>query len=340
LNLNHRLRAARTAAFCLAITLVLSTTPASAEVREIRLARQSGLGYLPLMVMESEKLIEKRAKSRGLGDVDVKWTTFAAGNVMNDALLSGSLDIASGGPPPMITLWAKSNGDVRGIAAMTSMQIYVNTRDPNVRAVKDFSDRNRIALPAVKVSVNAIVLQMAAEQAFGPGNYAKLDPITVSLGYPDSNVALMSGTGEIDSAFTTPPYYYRQLQKPGIHTALKSYEVLGGPATNNVMWTTRRFHDENPGAYGAVLDAFEDAIAFIYKNPRRAAEIYQAIAHDTSVSVDDLVPMLNDPAMQYTTTPQNVTKYSDFMFRLGSIKSKPASWKDLFFENIHDKPGS
>jgi NitT/TauT family transport system substrate-binding protein len=33
-------------------------------------------------------------------------------------------------------------------------------------------------------------------------------------------------------------------------------------------------------------------------------------------------------------------KYADFMFSTGSMKTKPASWKDLFFPNVHGTPGS
>ena len=46
------------------------------------------------------------------------------------------------------------------------------------------------------------------------------------------------------------------------------------------------------------------------------------------------------PDMVFTTTPKGMEKTADFMFRVGTVKSKPASWKDMFFPYIHDKPGS
>ncbi len=33
-------------------------------------------------------------------------------------------------------------------------------------------------------------------------------------------------------------------------------------------------------------------------------------------------------------------KYAEFMHKVGTIKEAPASWKDLFFPEIHDKAGS
>ena len=88
----------RIALACLSLTAVaFSLQPAAAEVSEIRLARQPGLSYLPLAVMEREKLIEKHAAAAGLKDIKVEWSKFAAGNVMNDALLSGSLALGGAG---------------------------------------------------------------------------------------------------------------------------------------------------------------------------------------------------------------------------------------------------
>lgn len=332
----------RIALACLSLTAVaFSLQPAAAEVSEIRLARQPGLSYLPLAVMEREKLIEKHAAAAGLKDIKVEWAKFAAGNVMNDALLSGSLDIASGGVAPLITLWAKSKGQVRGIAAQTTSQIYINTRNPDVKTIKDFTDKDRIALPAVKVSVNAIVLQMAAEKAFGPGNAYKLEPLTVSRSYAEGSAALLSGAGEINSAASAPPYYYKEIATPGIHTVLKSYDVLGGPSTNNLLWTTKKFHDENPKLYAAFFAAYKDAINLINKDPKKGAQIFQDADRNKAYSIDELVMMLTDKSsMEFTIVPHNVTKYSDFMYRMGSIKEKPKSWKDLFFPEIHSLPGS
>jgi NitT/TauT family transport system substrate-binding protein len=332
----------RIALACLPLaSVLLSLQPAAAEVSEIRLARQPGLSYLPLAVMEREKLIEKHAAAAGIKDIKVEWSKFAAGNVMNDALLSDSLDIAAGGVAPLITLWAKSKGQVRGVAAQTTSQIYINTRNPNVKTIKDFTDKDRIALPAVKVSVNAIVLQMAAEKAFGPGNAYKLEPLTTSRSYAEGSAALLSGIGEINSAASAPPYYYKEIATPGIHTVLKSYDVLGGPSTNNVIWTTQKFHDGNPKLYAAFFAAYKESIDLINRDPKKGAQIFQDADRNKAYSIDELVMMLTDKSsMEFTIVPHNITKYSDFMYRMGSIKEKPNSWKDLFFPEIHSLPGS
>jgi NitT/TauT family transport system substrate-binding protein len=324
----------------LTIALAMVAVAARAELAEIRVAQQYGISYLPLMIMEDQKLIEKYAKAAGL-DVKVGWTKFAGGNVMNDALLSNSLQFASGGVGPLVTLWARTRGnlDVKAVAAINSMPLYLNTRNPNVKTIKDFTEKDRIALPAVKVSIQAVTLQMAAEKAYGEGQQNKLDPLTVSMSHPDAQTALLSGAGEITAHFSSPPFQYQQLEKPGIRTVLNSYDVLGGPATFNVVWTTSKFRDENPKLYDAFVKALDEAIAIINRDKRAAAENYLRLSKDKD-SVQNILAMLNDPLIVYTTTPQNVSKYVDFMLKTGAIKAKPDSWKDLFFPNVHGLPGS
>ena len=324
------------------LSIALLAVPASAfaEAAEIKVAQQYGIGYLPLMIMEEQKLIEKYAKENGV-DVTVGWAKFAGGNVMNDALLSNSLQFASGGVGPFLTLWSRTRGslDVKAVSAINSMPLYLNTRNPNVRTIKDFRDTDKIALPAAKVSIQAITLQMAAEKAFGEGQQNRLDALTVSLSHPDAQAALLSGQSEITAHFSSPPFQYQQLKNHAIHTVLNSYDVLGGPATFNVVWTTTRFRTENPRLYEAVVKALDEATALINRDRKWAAETYLRLSKDKD-SVQELLAMLNDPSIVYTTTPQNVMKYVDFMVKTGAIKVRPESWKDLFFPNAHGLPGS
>src|SRR4051812_6402549 len=97
--------------------------PAAAQAPEIRFARQFSMGYLQFGLMEKHQLLEKHAKAAGIPEVKVTWATFNSPAAMNDALLSGSLDIVSGGVPGLLTIWARTNGTpmaVKGITAFSS----------------------------------------------------------------------------------------------------------------------------------------------------------------------------------------------------------------------------
>ncbi|HJU22171.1 MAG TPA: ABC transporter substrate-binding protein, partial [Casimicrobiaceae bacterium] len=315
-----------------------------AEVGEIRIAQQYGINYLPLMVMEDGHLIEAQARQLGLGDLKVVWSKMSSGAAMNDALLSGNLDIASGGVGPIVVLWAKTSAlpaaeRVKGIAALDSMPVVLNTRNPRVKSITDFTDTDKIALPAVKVSIQAVTLQMAVAKAFGDEHYAKLDPITVSMSHPDGMIALLSGRSEVDAHFTGPPFSELELQHPGITTVVHSYKVLGGMTTSTLAWTTARFHDENPKAYQAFLAALKQAVAIIDKDKRAAAELYLRMTKGKE-SVATMQSILSDPDIEYTLTPMNVLKYAAFMHKVGSIKVEPRSWTEMFFPEIHELHGS
>lgn len=318
-----------------------SLTQALAEDKDIKIARQYGISYLPLMLMEKYKLVEKHAKAAGLGDVTVEWKTLAGGADMNEALLSKSLDFVSGGVAPMIKIWAKTKGsyDVKALGAINSMPLYLNTTNPKVKTIKDLTDKDRIALPAVKVSIQAVTLQMAAAKVFGDSNYQKLDHLTVTMSHPDGMAAMLSGKSEVTSHFTAPPFQYQELEKPGVHNVVNSYDVLGGPVTFNLVWTTAEYRNTNPKTYNAVVAAIEEAISMINKDKRAAAHAYVEIAKSKQ-PVDEIIKMMNDPLIQFTMTPLNTMKYADFMYKVGSIKIKPGSWKDMFFPNAQTLPGS
>lgn len=339
-TVKHRTgRAIAAAAVFLAAAGVAAS--AQAETKEVRIAEQFGISYLPLQVMKDQKLLEKHAKAAGLGDVRAAWSQLASGAPMNDALLSGSLDIASGGVGPLLTIWDKTRGklEVKGIAAINTMPLYLTTNNPKVKSIKDFTEKDRIALPAVKVSIQARTLQMAAEQAFGEGKHDVLDKWTVSMKHPDGVVALLSGRSEINSHFTSPPFMQQELADPKVRKVLSSYDVLGGPSTFNVVWARSSFRADNPKTYKAFLDALGEAIELINKNHELALQVY--IRQDES-KLDRalLMGILKDPENRFERVPRNTMKYALFMHKVKALDNKPESWKDYFFPEIHGLPGS
>jgi NitT/TauT family transport system substrate-binding protein len=337
-NLTHALQ--RVAAGAIFLAGCCSFT-AHAEQAELRIAKQYGLAYLQMMVMEDQKIIEKNAKAAGLGDLKVTWATFRSSDVMNDALLSSSVDFVCLGIPGIATIWGKTKGgmDVKAASGFNFLPLQMNTRSPNIKSIRDLTEKDKIAMPAVKVSMQAIVLQMAAAQAFGEANYAKLDGLTVSMAHPDAMATFLSGGGEINNHFTSPPFAQKELEKPGITKVLNSVEVLGGPISFNVVAATTKFYNENPKLYAVFIKSLEEATAFINKDKRAAADIYIKLTKDKS-PVEDLLKIMNDPQVEYSLMPKNIMKMVDFMHKSGAIKVVPASWKELFFPNMHSLPGS
>jgi NitT/TauT family transport system substrate-binding protein len=329
-----------THAAAIAVAIIVGSATI-ADAAEIRLAEQFSMGYLQFNIMKRDKLIEKYATQRGLKDFKVSWQRFNGPVAMNEALLSNSTDIVSGGVPGLITLWDKTQGtsfEVKGICALSSQPFLLNTANPNIKSIKDFGEGDRIGVPSIKVSVQAVVLQMAAAAAFGDENYAKLDPLTVSMSPPDATIAMLSGKGGVNSAFSVPPFQFQQLEQNNIHTVLTSFDVLG-PHSFTVAWTSARFRKDNPELYAAFLDAVKEATAIIAADPKGTA---QSWIDDTGskMSVETVTKVVVAPNVEWTMTPAATMKFAKFMRKVGTTKHEPASWKDMFFPEIAGLNGS
>ncbi len=324
----------------LAAIFTLSAAAAHAEPRTVRLAKQYGISYLPLTIMQEKKLLESEGKKLGL-DLKTEWVRFTGGPPMNEALVSGNLDFASGGVGPLVTIWARTqkNLKVKGVASLNSMPLYLNTIKPEIKTIKDFTDKDRIALPAVRVSIQAVVLQMAAEQTFGKGQEHKLDPLTVSLSHPDGFAQMMSGKSEISAHLTSAPYQYEELADKRVHKVLDSFQVLGGPHTFNIVYATSKFYNENPKIIKAFISALGEAMKEIKDDPAAAAALWVK-ADRSKIPVAEAERIIKLPENKWTMTPERTMVFADYMSRVGMIPVKPTSWKDMFFDTIHNLPGS
>ncbi|HTC35046.1 MAG TPA: ABC transporter substrate-binding protein [Bryobacteraceae bacterium] len=314
-----------------------------AEVSEVRFPLGAGgVGFLPLLMMQKYGLIEQYAKQAGI-NVHVRWINIGGPAVMNDALLSGSADFIAAGPPAFLTLWDRTitSAKVKGVAAMTSLPMYLNTRSDRIRKLDDITDHDRIAVTSIKVSIPSLAMQMYAKQKYGAAQIYRFDKDTVTMTHADGVIALLSGSGAIDAHFTSPPFAQRELKDPHIHTVLTTDDVMGGSTTFTMVSTTAKFREQNPKVFSAVLQALEEANRRIVADKKTAAEILLAsTGGERGFSVSEIVEVLNDPHVKFTTTPENVMKYASFMHDIGSIKSQPASWKDLFFPEIQGAPGT
>lgn len=322
---------------------ILAAASARAEVSEVRFARNVGLGYLPLYVMEYQKLVEKQAALAGLGEVKASYRATGGPGAVNDTLLSGNAEYGSAGLQGMIILWDKTRGSInaRGLAALGSVTMTLTTNNPNIHKLEDLTDQDRIALPTVGVSTQAYILQRAAERLYGIGQHNRFDRLTVSLGHTNAVAALLAGKTEITGHFTTPPYTSIELQDSRIHKVADDTELLGGRTTNMAVWTTQAFYQANPRVNRAVLAALDEAVAVIKANPKEAAAAFVAIEGSSPVLTVGLVEkIITSDDAQFDTTPYGVTDWALFMQRTGTIKNAPAAWTDLFFDAITSRPGS
>jgi NitT/TauT family transport system substrate-binding protein len=315
----------------LALATLCAALPAHAE-GELRIAQQFGVVYLLLNVAQDQKLIEKHGQKLGV-PIKVEWVQLSGGNAVNDALLSGSIDVAGAGVGPLFTIWDRTRGrqNVKGVASLGNFPYYLVSTNPAVKTIADFSDKDRIALPAVSVSVQARILQMAAAKRWGTGEFAKLDRLTQTLPHPDASAAVIKGGTEINGHFATPPFQEQELAgNPAAHIVLDSYDVQGGPSSSTVLYATEKYVNGNPKTYRAFVDALDEAAKLVSANPQLAADAYLRV---TKAKIDRafLIKVITNPQIQFKVAPQNTLGLAQFMQQAGAIRNKPASWRDYFF---------
>lgn len=322
--------------------MLLALLPCMSRADTVRIAQPYGLVYLPSYIAADRHMIEQEAAKAGLLGVTVTLTRLASGPAGSDMLLAGDADVAMGGWGPAVTLWDKTRGShkVRGMTPLCSSPVFLVSTDPRIHAISDFTERDRIAVSAVKVTDQAITLQMAAAKLWGWDARFRLDPMTVAMSNPDGQAALLGGLSEVRNHATIIPFAVSELESGKAHLVMTSDEVMEPGASSVIVYASARFHDGNPKLYAATASAFEQAIDWINAHPREAAEIYLAREPNRN-GVEWIERMIRDPKLiRYDATPHGLKAHADFMHAIGTLKNQPADWKELFWDNMWSKNGS
>jgi NitT/TauT family transport system substrate-binding protein len=324
----------------LALALTLSAGAAKAEVSEINITKQPGLLFAPMALIERFKLIEKHAAAAGVPELKANWLTIMSGGTNNDALLSGSVHVVASGVTNLLLLWGKTNGDVKAILGVGGLPFKLVTRNPNIKTIKDYTPSDRIAVPTVRQSIQAITLGIALQKAYGDDKAnEKLVPNQVTMGHPDGLTALLNPSHEVASHFSNSPFQEMALKTPGIHVVLESRDALGGDGHVALAYSTTKFYTENPKTVRAFLAAYNEAVGLIKNDPKAAAEAYLSLVKERA-TVDEVVAIFTQPGAIYQAEPVRTMVYADYMAKAGFIKPAPASWRDYFFPLLHDRNGS
>ena len=318
-------------AFAFAAAFAAAATTAHAEMHEIAFARLGSFAMLPLIVMEDQHLVEQEAKKLGIDDLKVSYVEFTSGLEVNNALASGRAQFGASSIAPFLTLWdrAHDNLKISAVSALDTAPMFLVSRNPSVKNVTDFTDADRINVLTPGTAGQAIVFEMAVAQAYGIKNYAKLDSLTVGLPPSEATTAMISGSGAITADFTGLPMSYAELDSPGLHKVLGSNDVLGGEATNTLLYTTAAFHAENPQIMAAVNAALDEAMKFITQNRQKAADAYLRITGNRYAQ--QIQRMVGDPLINFRRDPNKLMTFANFMHETGKLKNAPPDWKGFFF---------
>ena len=321
------------------LLLLAPALPGAARAADVRVAVQFGLPYLPLMLMQSDKLLEAEAGKRGITDVTLQLIRVAGSAAVNDALLSGATELGLFGPPALLILWDKTRAAnaVKGLANCATHPLVMNTNRPDIKTLADIGPADRIAIQAAN-SPQALVLGMAAEKLFGKGQSQHFSANIRPLPHPDAMAAFLSGT-EIAVHFTVAPFSVWEAENPKVHRVTTSTEIMGEPATNVLLAAPAKWVEANPKLAEAMFAAMEEAMRRINADRKHAAEVY--LKNEPSKMTPEFVEkLLADPENIFRVEPTGIMAYADFMQRTGMIKDKPGRWEETFFPYLNGRKGS
>lgn len=307
----------------------------------VRFVQQRGLLYIPVDIMVSGGVLQKEATKLGLGRVEATATALSGPGPVLDALLSGAADYGTAALPSLLTVWEKTRGsanEVKAVGTVSNGAMTLYTINPNIKALADFTEQDRIAVPTVRLSFNAMMLQMAAEQLWNDPH--RLDHLTVALAHPDAVTALSAGYGKatVTAHIGVQPFTDRGLKLPGAHVITDSRTVFGGSLTQITLLATKQTKEKNPTLFKAVANALAEAITVGNADKRAAAALWKEV-QKAPESVDDLVAQLNDPGFEFTSRPQRIAHFAAFLNRIGTMKTRVGDWKELFWETAHQQQG-
>jgi NitT/TauT family transport system substrate-binding protein len=304
-------------------------------------AQQRGLLYLPVDMMVAGGVLQQEADKHGLGRIEASALTLNGPGPVIDAILSGSADYGTVALPSLLTLWEKTRATpnpVKAVGTVSNGAMTLYSINPGVKSIADFTERDRIAVPTVRISFNSMMLQMACEQLWNDPH--RLDHLTVALGHPDAVVALSAGFDKaiITAHIGVQPYTDRGLKLPGAHIITDSRKVFGGPLTQITLIASKQTKEKNPELFRVVATALNASIRRASADKKAAAVLWKD-AQKASEKLDELVALLDDPGFEFTTQPHRIAFFAAFLNRIGSMKSKLDDWKDLFWETAYDQPG-
>lgn len=326
-------------ALSLAVGLTAISAAAHAEQARVTLAIQYGYAYLPVTVADKLGLFQQQAKAHGQAGTTFEIKRISGAPAINDALISGNVDIGGYGLSGTLIAWEKTRRslDIRALCALVAGDNGFFVNDPAIKSLADFKDDDKIAVSSPS-GQQALLLQMAAERQFGADQIHKFDKLMVSLPHPDATASLVNKAG-IKGYIGPNPYSYQLTRDTRVSKLFDFSSALNLHMTSGVLTSTGRFVDKNPQLSAAVVAAIDEANAYIRQEPRKAAELFLA-SEPSSLSLDQVEDMLRQVSGEWSVQPSGVMALADFMVRSGALKKAPADWRAVFFAPVANGEGS
>lgn len=296
---------------------VASESSESNQQSALKIARQFGLAYAPLTIMEHQQFIEKHAP-----EMDVEWVQLGNTAAIREAILTDELDIGFMGIPPYL-IGVENGMNWEIFTGLSRAPLGLMTNQSDIHALGDIEASDRIALPQPG-SIQHILLTMAAKRELGDAK--AFDDQLVSLKHPDG-VQMLLADSEITMHFTSPPYVFQEASE-GMTEVISGDDAFGGPFTF-IVGTLREEMTDKTETVLAVREALKDAMQFMQDN---RSETVRILSEAYSIDADVLDAYLYESGIVYSEEVLGLDKFVDFMvdetYLSSDIKDKTLIWSE------------
>lgn len=271
----------------------------------LRIAQQYGMQYAPVYVVQKLNLLDKY-----LPGVQVEWSNLGGGSAMNEAMISGQLDIAFMGIPPVLIAWDKGV-DYRIACGICVPPSELIVRDESINSLADLTAEDKIAVPGVG-SIQHIMLSMAALKQLGDAN--ALDNNIVTMANPDAYAALISGS-DVAGHFASMPYIDLELEA-GMKSILSAQDAYEQQAS--IVCVASQAVYAQSDVYEGLLAALEEAISLLNALDEQVISI---VAETEQISEEDAGRYLTWEGTIYSSDVYGLMGLAQFMQENGFIEN-------------------
>lgn len=295
----------------------------STKGETLTIAYQGGIGYAPVHIIETNKLIQKYYEK----DIDIQFKKLDSGASINEGIIGGTVQVGCMGISPAIS--AISAGvPCKIFTGLCSQAHGLMTNDISIESLKDIKPTDKIALVSTG-SIQHILLAMAAEKELGDAH--ALDNHIQSMSHSEGMAALQSGTVKLH--LTSSPFIIQE-KESGQYSELKSItQIWDIRNTFLVATVATTLQTDNPELFNAIKSAFNDAINFINNDIDKTIEIECKYLELDKKTVERYI---NDEYCKFFPELKGADKMLEFMLRAGFL-SNPVNLEDLMFSFVKMK---
>ncbi len=287
--------------------------------KTLTIAYQGGIGFAPVHVMETQKLIEKN-----YGDgVSVKYVKLDSGAAINEGIIGGTIDIGCMGLAPAISGVSKGI-PYKAIANLCSQPYGMMSNDPAIKTLADIKPTDKIALVAPGAFPH-IILGMAAEKTLGDAHV--LDNNIQRMSHAEGMAALESGTVKIH--LTTSPFIYKE-RANSRYVELPEIRATWPRGNTFVVAMASEALAKDEKIAAAVRKSFAEATEFINKKPEETVKIEAKYLGLDEATVSGY---LKEPDCQFFSEVRGMKTMADFMLRAGFIE-KAVSFEEFSYPGL------